>query len=220
MVVLFPGAPTRATIMGIAMEFAKVAIAGWLGGHSNAISWLSKIVLAVILIGLMSINALGLYSQLVAAHVGHRGEIVAANEANDARVAAQIELQEGRLADVKERLAQLDQTVTGAAAKGKANTANNIRQDQKKDRAKLAEEREAVAKDLARLKTIRAESKASGHAAETEAAPIQYVAQLLGVIAGGEEVFRWFLALMVMCCDPCAVAMLFTFHRLRRRRTA
>jgi hypothetical protein len=220
MVVLFPGAPTDARIMGIAMECAKVVIAGWLGGHSNAISRLNRIVLFVILLGLMTINALGLYSQLVAAHVGHHGEIAAANEASDARVAAQIELQEGLLADVKERLAQLDQTVTGAAAKGKANTANNIRQDQKKDRAKLADEREAAAKELARLKTARAQGKASGHAAETEAAPIQYVAQLLGVHAGGEEVIRWFIALMVMCCDPCAVTMMFTLHRLRRRRTA
>jgi hypothetical protein len=220
MVVLFPGAPAGARIMGIVMEAAKLAIAGWLGGGAQDISWLNRGVLRLILLGLMSINALGLYSQLVAAHVGHHGELVASNEANDGRLAAQIEVQDRQLANVKERLAQLDQIVKAAVDRGKPNTANNIKQEQNPQRVKLASEYDAAAKESLRLKTERAESKARGHVAETEAAPIQYVAQVLHVRAGGEEVIRWFILLIVLCCDPCAVAMIYTRERMRQRRRA
>jgi hypothetical protein len=37
---------------------------------------------------------------------------------------------------------------------------------------------------------------------ETEAAPIWYVAQLVGTDTDSERAIRWLIALMVFCCDP------------------
>jgi NAD(P)-dependent dehydrogenase (short-subunit alcohol dehydrogenase family) len=43
--------------------------------------------------------------------------------------------------------------------------------------------------------------------AATEAAPIRYVAELIGADTDSEEAIRWLIALMVLCCDPLAIAL-------------
>jgi len=48
---------------------------------------------------------------------------------------------------------------------------------------------------------------------ETEAAPIRYVAELVGADTDSERAIRWLIALMVLCCDPLAIALT---PRLRR----
>jgi hypothetical protein len=78
---------------------------------------------------------------------------------------------------------------------------------QKKARAALADERKREAGTLAALQAERASVVASGHQIETEAAPIRYVAELLGSDAHSEWAIRWLIALMVLCCDPLAIAL-------------
>jgi hypothetical protein len=46
-----------------------------------------------------------------------------------------------------------------------------------------------------------------GRQVETEAAPIRYVAELLGADTDSERAIRWLIALMVFCCDPLAIAL-------------
>jgi len=61
---------------------------------------------------------------------------------------------------------------------------------------------------LAALKTERASVAAKGRQIETEAAPIRYVAELVGVDkSDSERAIRWLIALMVLCCDPLAIAL-------------
>ena len=48
---------------------------------------------------------------------------------------------------------------------------------------------------------------ARGRKIETEAAPARYVAELLGLDADSERAIRWLIALMVLCCDPLAIAL-------------
>ena len=47
----------------------------------------------------------------------------------------------------------------------------------------------------------------TGRRIETESAPIRYVAELLGADTDSERAIRWLIALMVMCCDPLAIAL-------------
>jgi hypothetical protein len=42
---------------------------------------------------------------------------------------------------------------------------------------------------------------------ETEAAPVRYVAELLGAETDSERAIRWLIAFMVLCCDPLAIAL-------------
>jgi hypothetical protein len=57
----------------------------------------------------------------------------------------------------------------------------------------------------------RASVTAKGRQIETEAAPIRYVAELLGTDTDtdtdSERAIRWLIALMVLCCDPLAIAL-------------
>jgi hypothetical protein len=47
---------------------------------------------------------------------------------------------------------------------------------------------------------------AQGRRIETGAAPIRYVAELVGVDTDSERAIRWLIALMVLTCDPLAIA--------------
>jgi hypothetical protein len=48
---------------------------------------------------------------------------------------------------------------------------------------------------------------AKGRQIETEAAPIRYVAELVGAETDSERAIRWLVALMVLRCDPLAIAL-------------
>jgi hypothetical protein len=41
----------------------------------------------------------------------------------------------------------------------------------------------------------------------TEAAPIHYVAKLVGADTDSERAIRWLILMMVLCCDPLAIAL-------------
>jgi hypothetical protein len=71
---------------------------------------------------------------------------------------------------------------------------------------------------LADLKAERAAIGAKGRQIETEAAPIRYVAELLGADTDSEKAIRWLIALMVVCCDPLAITL--TAATSARRSTA
>lgn len=207
MVVLFPGSPVSVIAMACAMEGAKLVTAGWLARHWRATAWLWRGVLVVLVAGLAVINAAGVYAQLVAAHVGERGAAQSAVETQDATLAARIEVAAGRVADLDRQIAQLDAAVAAATQRGKANAGLSAVDGQRKARAGLAGEHEKAAGALAALKAERASVAAQGRRIETEAAPILYVAELLGVGGDSERAIRWLIALMVLCCDPLAIAL-------------
>jgi hypothetical protein len=60
---------------------------------------------------------------------------------------------------------------------------------------------------LASLKAERASLAAQSRRIETEAAPIRYVAELVGADTDSERAIRWLIALMVLTCDPLAIAL-------------
>ena len=59
----------------------------------------------------------------------------------------------------------------------------------------------------AALQVERASVAAKGKQIETEAAPIRYVAELLRADTDSERAIQWLIALMVLCCDPLAIAL-------------
>jgi len=73
--------------------------------------------------------------------------------------------------------------------------------------AGFVDARNEAAGTLAALKAERASVAAKGRQAETEAAPIRYVAELVGADTDSERAIRWLIALMVLCCDPLATAL-------------
>jgi len=90
------------------------------------------------------INAAGVFSQLLAAHVGERGAAVAGLETQDATLAARIEVAAHNVADLDRRLGQIDSAIEEAAKRGKTNTALSAMEGQRRARAGLTSERNAV----------------------------------------------------------------------------
>ena len=135
-----------------------------------------------------------------------------------AALAARIELAAHTVADLDRRLGQIDSVIEEAAKRGKTNTALSAMEGQRRARAGLTSERNEAAATLAALKAERATVAAKGRQIETEAAPIRYVAELIGANTDSERAIRWLIALMVLCCDPLAIAL--TAAASARRRTA
>jgi hypothetical protein len=207
MVVLFPGAPMSVIAMAVAMESAKLVTAGWLARRWRETAWLWRGVLVTLVAGLAVINAAGVYAQLVAAHVGERGAATSALETQDAVLAARIEVAAHTVADLDRRLGQIDSAIEEAAKRGRTTTALAAIEGQRKARAELAGQRQREGMAIADLKAERAATAAKGRQIETEAAPIRYVAELIGTDADSERAIRWLIALMVLCCDPLAIAL-------------
>jgi hypothetical protein len=207
MVVLFPGAPLSVVGMAIAMEGAKLVTAGWLARRWRETAGVWRGVLVVLVAGLAIINATGVYAQLVAAHVGERSAVAAGIETQDATLAAKLESQIHIVADLDRRLNQVDLVIEEAAKRGRTTTALTAIEGQRKTRAALVDQRNREAGTLAALKAERASVVAKGRQIETEAAPIRYVAELVGAHADSERAIRWLIALMVLCCDPLAIAL-------------
>jgi chromosome segregation ATPase len=149
----------------------------------------------------------GRRGQLVAAHVGNRGATLSAIETQDAALAAEIEVAAHSIADLDRRLGQIDSAIEEAAKRGRTNTALSAIEGQRKARAALADQRQREGATLADLKAERAALGAKGRQIETEAAPIRYVAELIGADTDSERAIRLLIALMVLCCDPLAIAL-------------
>jgi hypothetical protein len=207
MVTLFPGAPLAIIGMAATMEGAKLITAGWLARRWPATALVWRLILVVLVAGLAVINAAGVYAQLVSAHVGERGAATSDVEAKDAALAAKIEVTAHNVADLDRRLGQIDVAIEEAAKRGKTNAALSAMEGQRKARGALADQRQREGVALADFKTERATLGAKGKQIETEAAPIRYVAELLGADADSERAIRWLIALMVLCCDPLAIAL-------------
>jgi hypothetical protein len=121
---------------------------------------------------------------------------------------ARIDVAAARVADLDRQIAQIDAAVAAATQRSKPGTAVSLMEGQRKTRTVLAGDRQHQAEALATLKAERANVAATGHRIETEATPIRYVAELLGVDTDSERAIRWLIALMVLCCDPLAIALM------------
>ncbi len=80
----------------------------------------------------------------------------------------------------------------------------------------IADERKREAAILAALQAEHATVTAKGRQMEVESAPIRYVAELLDADTDSERAIRWLIAVMVLCCDPLAIALTASAASARR----
>jgi len=111
------------------------------------------------------------------------------------------------VADLDARVNQIDAAIAEATRRGRTAGAMSILEGPRRTRAGPVDERDREAGNLATLKAELASLAAKGRQAETEAAPIRYVAELFNANGDDEGAIRWLIALMVLCCDPLAIAL-------------
>jgi len=111
------------------------------------------------------------------------------------------------VADLDRRLGQIDSTIEESAKRGRATSALTAIEALRKTREAFAARRQLEGKALADLKAERFASSAKIRQIESEDTPIRYVAELLGADGDIERAIRWLILVMVLCCDPLAIAL-------------
>lgn len=202
---IFPGAPIAVMVLAATMEAGKLVIAGWLAAHWCRVEWKMRAVMVTLVAGLALINAAGVFGKLVEAHVGvaaaSRSTVTERIEALDARVTAQ----SAAVADLDGRIAQIDRAVDESTRRGRVTRAINIATQQRVTRDGLDAQRQSATTTLVGLQAQRAALAGERVRIEASAGPIQYLAMMIG--AAPEAAVRWLILLMVLCCDPAAIAL-------------
>ncbi len=191
--------------MAVTMEISKLVAVGFLAAHWKSTGVMLKLALLVLILGLALINAVGVFSQLVAAHFGDR--VIATNdvETEAAALASRISVQAHNVDDLDLKISQLDNAVSELVKRGRVNGALDTIREQKKSRADLVAQRQREADGLSKMKAEQAATAGRMRAVEVEAAPIMYVAQLAG--ATSEQAIRLLILLMVLTCDPTPIVL-------------
>jgi hypothetical protein len=202
---IFPGDPVGVMVLAATMEAGKLVIAGWLAAHWRQTSWKMRSVMVALVAGLALINAAGVFGKLVEAHVSvaatARSGVGERIEALDARVVAQT----AAVADLASRIAQIDRAVEESTRRGRVTRALNIVAQERATRDGLDTQRQAATATLVGLQAQRAALAGERSRIEASAGPIQYLAMMVG--AAPEVAVRWLILLMVLCCDPAAIAL-------------
>ena len=202
---IFPGDPVGVMVLAATMEAGKLVIAGWLAAHWRQTSWKMRSVMVALVAGLALINAAGVFGKLVEAHVSvaatARSGVGERIEALDARVVAQTAL----VADLTGRIAQIDRAVDESTRRGRVTRALNIVSQERATRDRLDTQRQAATATLVGLQAQRAALAGERARIEASTGPIQYLAMMVG--AAPEVAVRWLILLMVLCCDPAAIAL-------------
>jgi hypothetical protein len=202
---IFPGDPVAVMVLAATMEAGKLVIAGWLAAHWRQTNWRMRTVMVALVAGLALINAAGVFGKLVEAHVSvaatARSGVTERIEALDARMAAQTAV----VADLTGRIAQIDRAVEESTRRGRVTRALNIVTQERATRDGLDAQRQAATATLVGLQGQRAALAGERSRIEASTGPIQYLAMMVG--AAPEAAVRWLILLMVLCCDPAAIAL-------------
>ncbi len=202
---IFPGATVAVMVLAATMEAGKLVIAGWLAAHWRRVGWKMRSVMVALVAGLALINAAGVFGKLVEAHVSvtasARSSVAERTETLDARVTAQ----SAAVADLDSRVAQIDRAVDESTRRGRVTRAVSIATQQRATRDGLDTQRQAATATLVGLQTQRAALVGERFRIEASAGPIQYLAMMVG--AAPEAAVRWLILLIVLCCDPAAIAL-------------
>jgi len=173
-----------------------------------------RAVLVTLVAGLALINAAGVFGKLVEAHVSvaasTRSSVTERIEALDARVKAQA----GVVADLDSRVAQIDRAVDESTRRGRVTRAIDIATQQRVTRDGLDTQRQAATATLVGLQAQRAALAGERVRVQASSGPVQYLAMIAG--AEPEAAVRWLILLMVLCCDPAAIALTVAATSARR----
>ena len=203
-------------VFAATMEAGKLVIAGWLAAHWRRVGWSMRAVMVTLVAGLALINAAGVFGKLVEAHVtvaaSTHSSVTERIEAVDARVKAQSAV----VADLDSRVAQIDRAVDKSTRRGRVTRALDIAAQQRVTRDGLDTQRQAATATLVGLQAQRAALAGERVRIEASTGPMQYLALMVG--AAPEAAVRWLILLMVLCCDPAAIALTVAASGSRRSR--
>jgi hypothetical protein len=220
---MFPGMPHLAMGIGAGLEFVRLVAIGFAGRCWREIGPALKLLLLLLILTAETVSVVSVYSQLTAIHNGTRPVEAAQRDLDRATLHARIERQQAIVADLDQRLRQLDkltaELVGDAGKRGKINGAQDVIARQARDRAAIEQERRQAADVLTGLKTDSAAIAVKAVVAEAEVAGVKQLAALVGGTLDDEAAARLWIAAITLLLGPFA-AVLTASATSRRRRVA
>lgn len=217
---IFAGAYWAIIILGATLEFGKIILASWLYRNWKYIPFLMKTYFTSALIILMIITSMGIFGFLSKAHldqVAPTGDIVAKIERIDDTIARE----RTRITRAEQQLTQLDKAIDSIIDRNnRAQTALQIRQQQKKERDTLAAEIKDAQKNVDALLDEKAPLMKTTRAIKLEVGPIRYVAELIYGESNErdlESAIRMMILLLVFVIDPLAVLLIIAASKQVRK---
>jgi septal ring factor EnvC (AmiA/AmiB activator) len=215
LVAIFAAAALPVIIMGSVLEAGKIMTAIWLHRNWHRANLAYKLYLVPSVIFLMLLTSLSVFGFLSKAHLDQG--------VPTSDVAAQIELVDTKIVTQRENinaarkvLTQMDGAVDAVLSRSNneqgARNANNLRNQQAKDRTKLQDDIGKAQTEIAKLNEERAVIARDLRKIEAEVGPVKYVAAL---IYGDnpdanllERSVRWVIILIVAVFDPLAIVLI------------
>jgi hypothetical protein len=220
LVAIFAGASLAIIILGGTLEFGKIILASWLYRNWKYIPFLMKTYFTSALLILMLITSMGIFGFLSKAHldqVSPSGDVVAKIE----RIDDSISRERARVARAEQQLGQLDKAIDSIIDRNnRAQTALQLRNQQKKERDTLAAEIKDAQKNIDTLLDERSPLLKATRAIKLEVGPIRYVSELLYGADGEKDLeaaIRIMILLLVMVIDPLAVLLIIAASRDLKR---
>jgi predicted nucleic acid-binding Zn-ribbon protein len=212
---IFSAAYWPIVILGGSLEFGKIVTTLWLHKYWLVAELRYKLYLSFAVIVLMVMTSMGVFGFLSKAH---SDQAVPTGD-----IAAQVELVDTKLQTQKENinaarkvLSQMDGAVDQVLARSTneqgARNANNLRNQQAKDRAKLADDISKAQIEIAKLNEEKAVISKDLRKVEAEVGPLKYIAALVyddnPDVNTLERAVRWVIILIVIVFDPLAITLL------------
>ena len=202
---IFPGDPVAVMVLAGTMEAGKLVIAGWLAAHWRRTNWKMRTVWwrwSPASRSSMPPACSASWSRRMSAWRPRR---VPASPSASKRSTPASRRNRPSVADLDSRIAQIDRAVDESTRLGRVTRAINIATQQRATRDGLDTQRQAATATLVGLQAQRAALTGERSRIEASAGPIQYLAMMAGVAP--EVAVRWLILLMVLCCDPAAIAL-------------
>jgi hypothetical protein len=230
---IFAAAYWPIVILGSSLEFGKIITTLWLHKYWTQAEFQYKVYLSFAVVVLMVMTSMGVFGFLSKAHSDQgvpTGDIAAKIELIDTKITTQRE----NINTSRKVLSQMDGAVDEVLARSKneqgARNANTLRQQQAKDRTKLADDIGKAQTEIAKLNEEKALVSKDLRKVEAEVGPIKYIAALIygdnpdaNVL---EKSVRWVIILIVMVFDPLAITLLlaatkaFDWERDKKKKKA
>ena len=208
---IFAGAFWAIIILGGTLEFGKIILAAWLYRNWTYVPVLMKLYFTSALIILMLITSMGIFGFLSKAHLDQTaptGDVAAKIE----RIDNSITRERTRITRAETQIVQLDKAINSIIDKNnRAQTALQIRNQQKKERADIAAEIKDAQANIEKLMDERMPLATKTREMRNEVGPIRYVAEIIYGQDGEKDLeaaIRAMILLLVFVIDPLAVLLI------------
>ena len=223
LVAIFSGAALAVIILGGTLEFGKIILASWLYRNWKYVPHMMKAYFTSALLILMLITSMGIFGFLSKAHLEQTapaGDVAAKIE----RIETSLARERMRITRSEQQLAQMDKAIDAIIDRNnRAQTAMQVRTQQKKERDQIAAEMKDAQAAIDKLLDEKAPLMAATRAIKLEVGPIRYVAELIygeGNERDLEAAIRIMILLLVLVIDPLAVLMIIAASKDIRTESA